>query len=117
MNARPRDGSSPVTIDDLDEALELHSLRERDELSGMIDTKIADVRAQLLYAFPDGVEGHRKAHQALIDAAKAEQEFWSELRRDVAKKSIWGILHILTVLALGTLAVKLGIGSVFGLGK
>lgn len=117
MNARQRYGSAPVTIDDLDEALEMHSLKEREELSSMIDAKVAEARGQLLYAFPDGVEGHRKAHEALIAAAKAEQEFWQDLKRDVAKKSIWGILHILTVLLLGTLAVKLGIGSVLGIGK
>ena len=117
MNARQRDGSAPVTIDDLDEALEIHSQRERDELSTMIDAKVLAVRDQLVYAFPDGIEGHRKAHEAMIAAAKAEQEFWQDLRKDVAKKSIWGILHILTVLVLGTLAVKLGVGSVLGIGK
>ena len=117
MNARQRDGKAQVTIDDLDEALEIHSRNERDELSAMIDNKIADAKMQLLYAFPDGVEGHRKSHEALIAAPKAEQALWQDLTRDVAKKSIWGILHILTVLLVGTLAVKLGIGSVLGIGK
>lgn len=117
MNARQRDGSAQVTLDDLDEALEIHSHRERKELSTMIDAKVLAVRDQLVYAFPDGIDGHRKAHEAMIAAAKAEQEFWQDLRKDVAKKSIWGILHILFVLTLGTLAVKLGVGSVFGLGK
>ena len=117
MNARQRDGSAAVTIDDLDEALGTHSRRERDELSSMIDAKVLAVRDQLVYAFPDGIEGHRKAHEAMIAAAKAEEQFWQDLRRDVAKKSIWGILHILTILLLGTLAVKLGVGSVLGIGK
>lgn len=40
-----------------------------------------------------------------------------DLRRKIAEKSIWGILHILTLLLLGTIAVKLGVGSVLGIGK
>lgn len=110
-------GSDLVTNDDLDEALEIHSLHERAELSLMIDAKVLEARSQILYAFPDGVESHRRAHEAMIAAAKAEEAFWQDLRRDVAKKSIWGILHILSVLLLGTLAVKLGVGSVLGIGK
>jgi hypothetical protein len=117
MNARQRHGTAPVTIDDLDEALEMHSLRERNELSDMIDTKVSDVRNQLLYAFPDGIEGHRSAHQAMIEAAKAEKEFWVGLSRRIAEKSIWGILHILAILLLGAVAAKLGVGAVFGIGK
>lgn len=31
--------------------------------------------------------------------------------QDIAKKSIWGILHILVILVLGTAAVKLGVGK------
>ena len=54
---------------------------------------------------------------AMIAAARAEEMFWRDLKTDIAKKSIWGILHILAVLALGTLAVKFGIGSIFGITK
>ena len=117
MNAMKRYGSEPVTIDDLDEALEAYSIQEMARFKVLVDDTVKAATAQILYAFPDGVENHRESHQAMIDAARAEKEFWIDLRHDVAKKSIWGILHILGVLALGTLAVKLGIGSVFGLGK
>ena len=53
----------------------------------------------------------------MIAAARAEEAFWHDLKIDIAKKSIWGILHILIVLMLGTMAVKFGIGSLFGIGK
>ena len=117
MNARARSGTTPVTLDELDEALEIHSRNERDKLSDMIDEKVEAVSERIMHAFPDGVDGHRRAHEAMIAAAKSEQEFWQDLRRDVAKKSIWGILHILAVLLLGSIAVKIGIGSVLGIGK
>lgn len=117
MNARLRDGSAPVTIDDLDAALEVHSVQEMARFKALVDETVKAAHTQLLYAFPDGVENHRESHEAMIAAARAEKEFWQELRRDVAKKSIWGILHILFLLSVGTLAVKLGVGSVFGIGK
>lgn len=117
MNARQRDGSALVTIDDLGEALEIHSANEMVRFKALVDESIKTASAQILYAFPDGIDGHRRAHEAMIAAAKAEEQFWQDLRRDVARKSIWGILHILTVLLLGTLAVKLGVGSVLGIGK
>lgn len=72
---------------------------------------------QLLHAFPDGIENHRDAHERMVAAARAEEMFWKDLKIDIAKKSIWGILHILFLLAFGTLAVKLGMGSVLGIGK
>ena len=53
----------------------------------------------------------------MIRAAEAEERFWDDLKSDVAKKSIWGILHILIILALGGIAAKLGVGAVIGIGK
>lgn len=68
---------------------------------------------QLLHtAFPDGPESHRLAHQTMIDAAKAEAEFWQGLKTDIAKKSIWGILQILVILMCAGIAAKFGLGAV-----
>ena len=60
-------------------------------------------------AFPDGIQNHRNAHQAMIDAAKAQENFWKELKLDLTKKGIWGILTVLVGLALVGLAAKAGV--------
>lgn len=88
-----------------DRKLRAHESREAIRFKAMLKQLEKD-------AFPDGSVAHRIAHQAMIDAATAEKEFWSDLRTDIAKKSIWGILQILTVLAIAGLAAKLGLGAV-----
>ena len=60
-------------------------------------------------AFPDGIQNHRNTHQAMIDAAKAQENFWKELKLDLTKKGIWGILTVLVGLALVGLAAKAGV--------
>ena len=68
-------------------------------------------------AFPDGAENHRNAHQAMIDAAKAQEEFYRGLKNRFLERSIFGVLQVLFMLAavglIGTLAGKLGLGSAF----
>jgi hypothetical protein len=96
-------GNQPVTNDDLDEALALHAQSEREEIQKEIQ-KMTDA---VLKAFPDGVENHRRAHEKMIKAAEAEERFWTDLKADIAKKSIWGILHILTILVLAGISAKL----------
>ena len=63
----------------------------------------------IMNAFPDGIQNHRNAHQAMIDAAKAQENFWKELKLDLTKKGIWGILTVLVGLALVGLAAKAGV--------
>lgn len=54
-------------------------------------------------------EGHRKYHEQLIRTAEAQEEFWRELRLDVAKKGAWSLLLIvLGLISVGALA-KLGL--------
>lgn len=53
-------------------------------------------------------EGHRKYHESLIRAAEAQETFWRELRLDIAKKGIWGILIIVVGLVVTGLAAKFG---------
>lgn len=103
--------NDPVTNSDLDVALAIHAKEESEHVERMI--------ASILKAFPDGLDNHRMAHEQMIAAAKAEETFWRELKTDVAKKSIWGILQVLCFLAVAGLAAKLGLGAVFagGLGK
>ncbi len=96
---RTQRGTDPVTNNDLDEALAIHTEDERKMIKAMID----DLSAR---AFPDGPDSHKLAHKAMMDAANAEREFWTELKVDFAKKSIWGILQVLIFLAMAGLAVK-----------
>lgn len=53
--------------------------------------------------------GHRNCHEEMIRAARAQEEFWRELRLDVAKKGIWGILVVALGLLIVGAMVKLGI--------
>lgn len=69
---------------------------------------------KLLEAFPqrDGgadLSGHRSAHEALIKAAAAEERFWSELRLEVAKKGVIGLLTLILGLIGIAVAAKFGI--------
>jgi hypothetical protein len=95
-----------VTRDDLDEAFAIHSAEER----AWFKTEISRV----LHAFPDGIEGHRTAHEAMIKAAAAEEEFWRGLKSDIAHKSIWGILQVLLFLTVAGLAAKFGFALPLG---
>ena len=106
-----------LTKADIDDALARHTNDEMPRIQALVEEAILGAKRELLHAFPDGIENHREAHARMIAAARAEEMFWRDLKTDVAKKSIWGILHILMVLAFGTLAIKLGIGSVLGIGK
>ena len=91
----------PITRAELDEALEAHSEAERQWFHEEIN--------RVMRAFPDGVESHRAAHEAMIKAAEAEEQFWRGLKADIAHKSIWGILQILTILTIAGLAAKFGL--------
>ena len=63
---------------------------------------------------PDGsvdYDGHRRYHESMIAAAEAQAKFWHELRLDVAKKGIWGVLVIVVGLILVGISAKFGIAS------
>lgn len=63
---------------------------------------------------PDGTvdyDGHRRYHEAMIAAATAQEKFWQELRLDIAKKGVWGLLVIVCGLVLVGISAKFGIAS------
>jgi len=105
--------NDPVTNDDLDEALALHAENDRKHITELYD--------KFMEAFPDGPEQHRLAHEQMIKAALAEETFWRDLRSEIARKSVWGILHILTILLVAGLGAKLFgvpvIAALLGQGK
>ena len=84
-------------------------LREHEEREWKRTTALID--ALKSEAFPDGADAHRLAHQAMIDAAKSEAEFWKGLKLEIAKKSIWGILQVLLILTLAGVAAKFGLAT------
>lgn len=62
---------------------------------------------------PDGstdFEGHRNYHEAMIKAATAQEQFWRELKLEVAKKGIWSLLVIICGLVVVGVSAKFGIG-------
>lgn len=56
--------------------------------------------------------GHREAHEAMIAAAEAQKEFWQELKLDLAKKGVWGLLIITCGLIITGLAAKFGFAEI-----
>ena len=64
---------------------------------------------------PDGTtdfEGHRRFHEEKLRAAKAEAEFWAELKMEIAKKWIWSLLVILCGLVVVGISAKLGLANI-----
>lgn len=75
--------------------------------------KLEEQVTVVIKAFPhadDGADfdGHRKAHEAMIKAAEAQEAFWKDLKLDIAKKGAWGLIVILIGLVLLGISVKLG---------
>ena len=62
---------------------------------------------------PDGstdFDGHRRYHEAMIRTATAQEQFWNELKLEIAKKGVWGLLTIIVGLILVGLSAKFSIG-------
>lgn len=89
-----------VSVVELDESLE----------------QILDAVKKIHNAFPRTIEGevdfdgHRRYHEAMIRAANAQEAFWNELKLDIAKKGVWGLLIVVVGLAVLGLGAKFGIG-------
>jgi hypothetical protein len=85
-----------------------------------IDKRFDEIMAELRKingAFPrddDGEvdhEGHRKYHESLIRSAEAQEQFWRDIRMDVAKKGVWAaIIIVLGLLVIG-IQFKLGLNA------
>lgn len=99
------------TLDEVEDAFDRKLRDHEDREKARIQELIRKLETD---AFPDGTAAHRLAHQAMIDAANAEKEFWNGLKADIAKKSIWGILQILTILVIAGIAAKFGLGAAVG---
>ena len=83
-------------------------------IEGKLDLILSEVK-HMRAAFPKDEEGnvdydgHRKYHEQLIATAKAQEDFWKDLKKDVAKKGIIGFIALVFgLLWLGAQA-KLGL--------
>lgn len=54
-------------------------------------------------------EGHRRFHEEKVRAAKAEAEFWKELKMEIAKKGVWSLLVIICGLIVIGFSAKIGL--------
>lgn len=77
------------------------------EVGHKIDEVLREI-AEIKQAFPDGVAKHRAAHEVMIAAKSAEEDFYRELKLDLVKKGTWGLIVIVIGLVLLGLSVKLG---------
>lgn len=82
-----------------------------------IDDRLAEILLEVKKihgAFPrdskgeTDFDGHREYHEAMIRAAEAQAEFWKELRLDIAKKGMWGLIITIGTLIVIGLSAKLG---------
>lgn len=101
--------------------------RNVDEVEITFDRKLRDhedreeertreiISAMFATAFPDGVHKHYDYHQAKINAAKEEAEFWKAAKMELTKVGVSvlvGVVKAVLILALVGLLYKLGLGSV-----
>jgi hypothetical protein len=56
-------------------------------------------------------DGHRRYHESMIRAANAQERFWIELKLEIAKKGVWGLLVVIVGLILVGVSTKLGLGK------
>lgn len=83
-------------------------------LDARFDEILAEIR-KVNSAFaktPDGevdFDGHRRYHESMIAAATAQEQFWRDLKLEVAKKGVWSLLVVVCGLIVVGISAKLGI--------
>jgi hypothetical protein len=85
---------------------------EQGESLKKIEAKVDDLTEQAkscMSAFPDGPVNHRLSHEAMIKAAQAQENFWKEMKIDLAKKGAWGLFIIILGLVITGLQAKFGL--------
>lgn len=90
-----------------DRKLQEHEIRERAAVQSVIDALKAE-------AFPDGPLKHAEYHQAKINSAREEAEFWKTAKLELTKGGVsvvlWVVKTLLLLAGLGLL-YKLGLGG------
>lgn len=82
---------------------------ERKQLTSALEKNTQAIKAvseTITKAFPDGdVVGHRLIHEAQLKAKEAEEQFWRDLKLDLAKKGLWALLIFFTIAGLITVGI------------
>lgn len=89
-----RQDAAMQRIQELQEQLNVHLRDESVALQTLV---------RALPSKPDGtpdVDGHREYHASLIEEAKARTEFWRDLRMELLRKGLWGLLGLLGFLVM-----------------
>lgn len=95
------------SIDELAQKFRDHEQHEEERIKALIARFAED-------AFPDGPEKHRDYHQAKINSAREEAEFWKAAKMEMAKagvSTLVGVIKIVLGLAFVGLMFKLGLGA------
>lgn len=67
---------------------------------------IEAINKTIANAFPGGdAVAHRIEHEAMLRTKKAEEDFWRNLKLDLAKKGIWAVLIFFVVSGLFAVGV------------
>jgi len=72
---------------------------------------ILDMLLSIKDAFPEGPDKHRADHSAWIEAKKNEAEFWKELKMDITKNGVRGL--IIVILGLIVLGIQTKLSGFF----
>ena len=78
-------------------------------------SKLEDDVKNFKRAFPRSSEGevdymgHREYHNTKIEAAKAEAQFWRQMRADLLRKGAWFLLLVALGLIVNGVLVELGL--------
>lgn len=82
-----------------------------DKVSKHIEDEPKTFSAYFNQAFPGGdADGHRRFHEAMIEAERERAKFYRELRLEIAKKGLWFLLVVIAGLIAVGVSQKLGIG-------
>ena len=101
---------SPRNLAELEEIVDRKFREHEERETVMVEERIAALKEE---AFPDGAGKHRESHQAMIDAAEAQAEFYQWLKREIITKSIWGILRILAIFLVAGVVAKFGLAPAY----
>lgn len=87
-----------------DKFMEQHNLlHERLNAHVTEETAVIHSLVRALPSKADGspdVDGHREYHVSLIEEAQARAAFWRDLRMELLRKGLWGLLGMLGFLVM-----------------
>lgn len=72
----------------------------RTRLTEHTDRRFDELEALIRSGFPDGdLDGHRRAHAAVIAIQNEKDKLWSEVRTKIVTGAVWGACGLLALAA------------------